>query len=667
MSRPRLLPLFSARSLLLGSAFGALAVTGSACTAGDRQDAAQPAAQAAAYDSAPPWLLARRDQEQARVSSSPVRHDFQFTDALAASGIAFVQQIVDDAGKTYKAVHYDHGTGLCAADIDADGKTDLFFVSQRGRNALVRNLGGGRFADITERAGLGAVDQIGVSCAFGDVDNDGRPDLFLTTVRHGNHLYHNEGDGQFRDITASAGLGYVGHSSGAVFFDYDRDGRLDLFVANVGRYTTNDTGAGGFYVGMTDAFQGHLHPERTEISRLYRNAGNGRFTDVTQRTGLNDTGWSGDATVIDIDEDGFPDLYVTNMQGANHLWHNEGGARFQDRTATYFPRTPFGAMGIKAFDFNGDGRLDVYVTDMHSDMIDMIDPGDWAGKARKTDSAHVMTTMVPDGRAKHIFGNALFANRGGSTPFAEVSDSVGLETYWPWGPSVDDVNADGWDDVFVTNGMNFPYPYASNDLFLSDAGRSFLPAAFALGVEPRRHGATEQLWFTAACGPTGADRASKACQQCNGPEAAKSGCHVDANGTATMTATRGSRSSVILDIDGDGDLDIVTNEFNAAPQLLLSNLSTTKSVHWLSLTLRGTRSNASALGARVTVTLPNGRKLVKVLDGQSGYLSHSVLPLYFGLGDADAATGAEIVWPSGVRELLTGPLKGAMTATEAKP
>jgi hypothetical protein len=142
---------------------------------------------------------------------------------------------------------------------------------------------------------------------------------------------------------------------------------------------------------------------------------------------------------------------------------------------------------------------------------------------------------------------------------------------------------------------------------------------------------------------------------------------VDANGTATMTATRGSRSSVILDIDGDGDLDIVTNEFNAAPQLLLSNLSATKSVHWLSLTLKGTRSNASALGARVTVTLPNGRKLVKVLDGQSGYLSHSVLPLYFGLGDAEAATGAEIVWPNGARQLLTGPLKGATTATEAKP
>ena len=84
---------------------------------------------------------------------------------------------MDDAGKTYKAVHYDHGTGLCAADVDDDGKTDLFFVSQRGRNALVRNLGGGRFEDITERAGLGAVDQIGVSCAFGDIDNDGRPDL----------------------------------------------------------------------------------------------------------------------------------------------------------------------------------------------------------------------------------------------------------------------------------------------------------------------------------------------------------------------------------------------------------------------------------------------------------------------------------------------------------
>jgi hypothetical protein len=370
-------------------------------------------ATAGATDTTAAWMLTRRDQERAMASSSVALHDFRFTDALASSGIAFVNQMVDDAGRTYKAVHYDHGSGLCAADVDGDGRTDVFFVTQRGSNGLYKNAGGGRFTDITAAAGLGAVDQIGVGCAFGDIDNDGRPDLFVTTVRHGNHLFHNDGGGTFTDITSRAGVTHSGHSSGALFFDYDGDGKLDLFVTNVGRYTTNDTGAGGYYIGVTDAFMGHLHPDRAEASILYRNRGDGRFEDVSRQTGLVDKSWSGDASIIDVDDDGRPDLYLTNMQGENHLWRNDGGTRFRDETARWFPRTPFGAMGLKVFDFNGDGRLDLFITDMHSDMIDMIDPADWSGKARKTNAAHVQDGMMPTGRAHLMFGNALFARRRG--------------------------------------------------------------------------------------------------------------------------------------------------------------------------------------------------------------------------------------------------------------
>src|SRR5256886_2309788 len=211
-------------------------------------------------------------------------------------------------------------------------------------------------------------DAIAVACSFADIDNDGDPDLFVTTVRHGNRLFENLGGGKFRDITAQAGVGYSGHSSGAVFFDYDGDGLLDLFVTNVGVYTTEEKGPGGYYVGRPDAFHGHTHPARAEASILYHNLGGNRFKDVTREVGLVDLGWSGDATVIDPNDDGFPDLYVLNMQGANHLWLNEGGKRFRDETKDYFPKTPWGAMGAKVFDFDGDGRLDLFVTDMHSDM-----------------------------------------------------------------------------------------------------------------------------------------------------------------------------------------------------------------------------------------------------------------------------------------------------------
>lgn len=267
-----------------------------------------------------------------------------------------------------------------------------------------------------------------------------------------------------------------------------------------------------------------------------------------------------------------------------------------------------------------------------------------------------MDAMLPTGRARLLFGNALYAARPEGAPFAEVSDSLGVETWWPWGPSADDLNADGWDDLFITAGMNFPYPYAPNDLLLNDQGRRFVPSAFRLGVEPRRGGKTVQPWFTVHCGPGGVDAASKSCEVCRSPQAAQAGCRMAADGTATMDAARASRSSVIADLDGDGDLDIVTNEFNAAPQLLVSALAARARVQWLAVRLRGTVSNRQGLGARVTVTLPGGRRLVKWNDGQSGYLSHSDLPLYFGLGDATAVASLEVRWPSGRTQVVPAPV-----------
>ncbi len=256
--------------------------------------------------STPAWLLERAAEEAALAAQSPAPHDFRFTDRREASGITFQNRIVDDAGKVYKKVHYDHGSGLCAADVDGDGRPDLYFATQLGTNELWRNLGGGRFENITDQAGLRMDDAIAVGCAFADIDNDGDPDLFVTTVRHGNRLFENVGGGRFRDITATAGVGYVGHSSGAVFFDYDGDGLLDLFVSNVGVYTTNEKGPGGYYVGRPDAFHGHTHPERAEASILYHNLGGNRFKDVTREVGLVDLSWSGDATALDVNDDARP-------------------------------------------------------------------------------------------------------------------------------------------------------------------------------------------------------------------------------------------------------------------------------------------------------------------------------------------------------------------------
>ena len=606
----------------------------------------------------------RATEENRLAQSSPVIHDFRFTDRVQESGITFQNRVVDDAGKAYKLVHYDHGSGVCAADVDGDGLPDLYFATQLGTNQLWKNQGGGRFTDITKTAGLEMPDAIAVGCSFADIDNDGDPDLFVSTVRHGNHLFENLGGGRFRDITQTAGVGYVGHSSGAVFFDYDGDGKLDLFVTNVGVYTSNQRGPGGYFVGLGDAFMGHLHPERAESSILYHNLGGNRFQNVSQETGLVDKSWSGDATALDINNDGFPDLYILDMQGGDHLWLNEGGKKFRDATARYFPKTSWGSMGVKSFDFNGDGRQDLFVTSMHPDMWVNVRPGDWAAETRKADTTTVAAGMIPGGKSKFIFGNELFAARA-SGGFSEVSDSLGVETYWPWGPSVDDFNADGWDDIFITAGMNFPFRYGINSLLLNEAGKHFLPGEFLVGVEPRKDNATKQVWFTLEC--KGADAFNQLCGAC----AKGSGeltCQIDANGHLTMMGALGTRSSVAVDLDNDGDLDIVTNEFNGRPQVLVSDLAQKHHMNFLEVRLHGTRSNRDGLGAAVTVTLPGGRKILKVMDGKSGYLSQSDLPLYFGLADADHADSIEVRWPSGLRQTVAGPIKSNQTldVTEAQ-
>jgi len=573
-------------------------------------------------------LEARRKAQIAAAAQFGMFHDFRFTDRLADSGITFVHHIVEDAGVHYKAVHYDHGNGVAVADVDGDGLYDIYFVNQVGGNELWKNLGHGRFAPMTG-AGVGLRGRISVAAAFADIDNDGDQDLFVTTVRGGNALFENDGRGHFTDISKEAGVDLAAHSSGAVFFDYDGDGLVDLLVCNVGRYTTDEMGSDGAHVGLADAFMGHLHPDRFEYPVLYRNVGHNHFKDVTVEVGLRPAGWGGDAAVADLNGDGRPDLYVLNMQGHGHYFENVGGRSFVDKTAQVFPRTPWGSMGIKFFDFDNDGRPDLFITDMHSDMFETLPPEREKLKAQ----VHPPDQILGGSADQFIFGNALFHNLGGGR-FEEISDRAGVETYWPWGPSIGDFNADGWDDIFIASSMNYPHRYGVNSLLLNDAGRKFQDAEFVLGIEPRSGGRTHTGWFELDC--LGKDLGAELCR--------------GQSGKIRVMAPLGSRAAAVFDVDDDGDLDIVTNDFNSAPQLLVSDLAERRPIHWLKVTLEGTASNRNGLGAVVRVRA-GGRVYTKWNDGKSGYLSQSAIPLYFGLGDAQTVDQIEVDWPSGRRQV----------------
>jgi hypothetical protein len=242
-----------------------------------------------------------------------------------------------------------------------------------------------------------------------------------------------------------------------------------------------------------------------------------------------------------------------------------------------------------------------------------------------------------DGKAS-IWGNSFF-RKVGPNRYSETSQRLGLENYCPWGPSVGDLNGDGFQDVFIASGMNYPERYMINSVKLNDGGRRFVDAEFVLDVEPRQGGITTPFFELDASGRDKAHRDA-----------------VGETGRVTIWGARGTRSSAIFDVDGDGDLDIVTNDFGTAPMILVSNLTEKTRVHYLAVKLVGTTSNRDGLGAIVKVTA-GGTSYTKVYDGNSGYLSHSLYPLYFGLGAAESVEGIEVTWPSGKKQAVPAPGK----------
>jgi hypothetical protein len=588
-------------------------------------------------------LRERKAEQIENIARTAVRNDFSFTDRFQSSRITFTNSIVEDALKHFKPAHYDHGTGLAVADVDGDDRLDIYFVNQVGGSELWRNTGEGRFENVTTKAGVALADRIGVAASFADIDNDGDPDLFVTTVRTGNALFENLGEGRFRDITTEAGVDYKGHSSAATFFDVNNDGLLDLFVSNVGTYTSDDRGLGGYFRALPDAFSGHTKPDRGESSLLYINQGSRRFKESAAEFGIKEDAFNGDAAFADVNGDGFLDLYLSNMQGDDLFFLNNSGRNFTEAAAQFFPKTPWGAMGVNFADFNQDGLLDLYVTDMHSDMTGMQTKlskakADTSFETAKSEQWCTVeyTDEYLKNAANNIFGNALYlATAPGK--FTESSGAFAAETFWPWGMSVGDVNADGFPDAFITAGMGYGFRYGINSLLLNDGGKRFAHAEFVTGIEPRLGNRMRKHAFTLDC--AGADKDHPLCQ--------------GRSGTVPVSEALSSRSSAIFDLENDGDLDVVVNEMDDRPQILVNSLAASGNVAWLKLKLRGTASNRDGLGARVTLTAA-GKKWHQQHDGKSGYLAQSSLPLYFGLGNAQKIDSIEISWPSGTKQRVTG-------------
>jgi hypothetical protein len=568
------------------------------------------------------------------VGSMPDHSPGPFVECSEEAGITWQMSFLPfEQGETFKINLYDHGCGVAVGDFDGDGFEDIYFCNQLGRNALYRNKGDGTFEDVTDKAGVALGDRVCVGATWADYDNDGHLDLFVTSTRGGNVLFRNNGDGTFTDVTEKAGLKVkpTTHSQTAVFFDFDNDGFLDLFVTNTARWTTDSYDKKQHYWLGKELFAGLVDSPK-EHNVLYRNNGDGTFTDVTAKAGLAGRGWSADAVAFDYDGDGHIDLFVTTMFGGCQLYRNNGNGAFSDVTNEVLGRTPWGALGAKAFDFNNDGRLDLYVVDMHSDM--------WMGldlehaslpnalkheKTRFPNRAGPLAQENPRHMEQELslaqklgyryedlyFGNAFYRNEG-KGKFTEISGQAALETFWPWGIATGDFDNDGFEDVFVPSGMGYPFYYWPNQLLHNEGNGTFRNVAAAWGIEPPRRG--KQFPFAI-----------------NGRPAARS-----------------SRSAAVADFDGDGRLDLVVNNFNDRPYFFHNRLP--KKNH-VSFRLRGTWSNRDAIGA--VVRLHQGTKVMtRQVHGACGYLSQSSRTLHFGLGDRPDIDWVEIIWPRGRKQRL---------------
>ncbi|HKQ62225.1 MAG TPA: CRTAC1 family protein, partial [Candidatus Polarisedimenticolaceae bacterium] len=565
-------------------------------------------------------------------AAAPAAGAPHFTDVLGESGIDFRHHFIDsESGSRYRINPYDHGSGVLVADVNGDGRDDIYLLDFLGPNQLYLNRGGMKFDKATPAAGIGLDRAVHVGGAFGDYDNDGDPDLYATTYRGGNHLFRNRGDGTFEDVTEVAGVGYVGHSSSATWFDYDGDGDLDLYLSNIGRFTTDTISQEADYV-----YEGVALPFETvarkpdnrnpgEPNRLWRNEGGGRFHDVTEEAGVGAAEWNPDAAVADIDLDGDLDLYVSNMFGANHLYRNRGNGSFEEITDAALERTSWGGMGCVFFDADGDEWPDLYVVDMHSDMWTKTNTPGVVQAAAKFDTP--LGTAVPLGkvirtpdetRARSVlFGNTFFTRRADGG-FVERSQAAGLETWWPWGIAVGDYDNDGWQDAFIPAGMGYPYYYWPNSLMMNRGGGVFVDtAAASLGT------------------PAGGETI---------PGAA----------IRETPFVRSSRAAAVADFDQDGDLDLIVNNFNAPPYLLRND---SPAAHWIGVELRGQRSNREGYGARVRVTA-GGHVWTRQLANAEGYLSQSSRVLHFGLAGATAVERVDVFWPGTAppQQLLAPPI-----------
>jgi Tfp pilus assembly protein PilF/peroxiredoxin len=526
--------------------------------------------------------------------------------------------------------------GVSVADVDGDGLDDFFVTQPAGfPKRLFKNRGDGTFGDITEASGLGFLDDAS-QAIFADVDNDGDQDL-LVVGSSGLALFLNDGKGRFtRAPDAFRMKGALqGSPMSIAVADYDRDGFLDVYLCLYSYFIGANENRGGTPSPYHDAQNG-------PPSMLLRNDGRGHFTDVTEETGLNENNnrYGFAAAWGDYDGDGWPDLAVANDFGRKHLYHNEGlkngKVTFKDVTAAAGVEDYGAGMSTTWVDYDNDGRMDLYFGNMWS-----------AAGQRVTSEPGFMPEAPEEVKAlyrRHARGNSLFRNRGDGT-FEDVTLEAGAEMgRWAWSSDAIDFDNDGWEDLYIVNGMFTRKSEEDLDSFFwrQVVARSPLTRVTGTPYDEAWRVITRLL----------ADHSQANHQRNVFLRNDGGGRFEEVSGAVGLDLDQDGRSFAVVDYDLDGDADLIVMGARSAPQLRVFRNDVGQDNASLALRLTGTRSNRDAIGARVTIETDTMRR-TKVVQANSGFISQHSKELLFGLGKSERVVKAIVAWPSGATQVFS--------------
>lgn len=537
----------------------------------------------------------------------------------AATGIDIVNEYLDPRMWDDRYQEFalgSIGTGITVGDYDNDGNPDLYIVNKTGLSKLYRNLGNWKFEDTTQKAGLAPEAESGLlswfgsdedenaveiwkqGAAFADIDNDGDLELYLCRFSAPNQLFINQGDGTFTEAENANGLALNSASGMACFADFDRDGWLDAYV-------------------QTNLLDSATSPDGNR-DRLYRNNGDGTFTDITDAAGISGLTLGHSATWWDFNEDNWLDLYIANdFATPDQLYRNNGDGTFTNVLDQVVPHQPFSSMGADLGDIDNNGHIDFFVADMAPTKHEM----DHRGMAVTRYS--MREESIKPGTVPQYMYNALYLNNG-TGRMQEGAWLYGIaRTDWTWSTRFVDLDNDGWLDLHVTNGMSREY---QNDDLRQRIYRTVHPKARLAVMKSSPVMNESNLAYRN--------------QEGQGFKRIEQDWGLGEVGVSFGTA--------FADFDNDGDLDLVYSNLDAPPTILRNDSQTGNRVIF---DLRGSASNRYGVGSTIEIQTKSGKQLRRLVLAR-GYLSSSEPALHFGLGEDTKIQTATINWPSGETQVL---------------